>query len=58
MALNGGLMLHRLTVDPEIDVRPHIERAERALAVTSWRDPATRVPRPGSMVRENTAPRA
>lgn len=29
-----GLMLHPLTVDPELDVRPVIERAVRALAAT------------------------
>ena len=34
MALGDGLMLHRLTVDPELDVRPPIERAVRALAAT------------------------
>ena len=34
MALGDGLMLHRLTVDPELDVRPPIERAGRALAAT------------------------
>lgn len=32
MALCDGLLLHRLTVDPELDVRPAIERAVRALA--------------------------
>ena len=32
MALCDGLMLHRLTVDPELDLRPAIERAVRALA--------------------------
>ena len=32
MALGDGLLLHRLTVDPELDVRPAIERALRALA--------------------------
>lgn len=32
MALGDGLLLHRLTVDPELDVRPAIERAVRALA--------------------------
>ncbi|RJT82913.1 TetR family transcriptional regulator [Arthrobacter cheniae] len=31
MALCDGLLLHRLTVDPELDVRPAIERAMRAL---------------------------
>jgi hypothetical protein len=35
MALSDGLILHRLTVDPELDVRPAIERAVRALAATS-----------------------
>lgn len=34
MALCDGLLLHRLTVDPELDVRPAIERAVRALAET------------------------
>ena len=34
MALSDGLILHRLTVDPELDVRPAIERAVRALAAT------------------------
>ena len=32
MALGDGLLLHRLTVDPGLDVRPAIERAVRALA--------------------------
>lgn len=32
MALGDGLLLHRLTVDPELDMRPAIERALRALA--------------------------
>ncbi|MCK0116056.1 TetR family transcriptional regulator [Isoptericola sp. CG 20/1183] len=32
MALCDGLLLHRLTVDPELDVRPAVERAVRALA--------------------------
>lgn len=32
MALADGLLLHRLTVDPELDLRPAIERAVRALA--------------------------
>lgn len=31
MALGDGLLLHRLTVDPELDVRPALERAVRAL---------------------------
>ena len=31
MALCDGLLLHRLTVDPELDMRPAIERAVRAL---------------------------
>ncbi|RZS68291.1 TetR family transcriptional regulator [Agromyces ramosus] len=35
MALSDGLILHRLTVDPELEVRPVIERAVRALAGTS-----------------------
>lgn len=32
MALADGLLLHRLTVDPDLDARPVIERAVRALA--------------------------
>ena len=32
MALGDGLLLHRLTVDPTLDLRPVIERAVRALA--------------------------
>ncbi len=32
MALADGLMLHRLTVDPELDVRPPLQRAVQALA--------------------------
>lgn len=32
MALADGLLLHRLTVDPELDMRPTIDRAVRALA--------------------------
>lgn len=32
MALADGLLLHRLTVDPTLDLRPAIERAVRALA--------------------------
>jgi DNA-binding transcriptional regulator YbjK len=32
MALADGLLLHRLTVDPELDMRPVIARAVRALA--------------------------
>jgi hypothetical protein len=32
MALADGLLLHRLTVDPELDMRPAIERSVRALA--------------------------
>ena len=32
MALGDGLLLHRLTVDPALDMRPTIERAVRALA--------------------------
>jgi DNA-binding transcriptional regulator YbjK len=32
MALADGLLLHRLTVDPALDMRPAIERAVRALA--------------------------
>ena len=34
MALTDGLMLHRLTVDPGLDLRPAIERAVRGLAAT------------------------
>ena len=34
MALGDGLLLHRLTVDPDLDLRPAIERAVRALAQT------------------------
>ena len=32
MALADGLLLHRLTIDPALDVRPALERAVRALA--------------------------
>jgi DNA-binding transcriptional regulator YbjK len=32
MALADGLLLHRLTIDPDLDMRPAIERAVRALA--------------------------
>ncbi|WP_105030588.1 TetR/AcrR family transcriptional regulator [Arthrobacter ruber] len=32
MALADGLLLHRLTVDPELDMRPAVERAVHALA--------------------------
>jgi len=32
MALADGLLLHRLTVDPDLDMRPAIERAVRAFA--------------------------
>jgi hypothetical protein len=32
MALGDGLLLHRLTVDPALAMRPAIERAVRALA--------------------------
>lgn len=32
MALADGLLLHRLTVDPGLDMRPAVERAVRALA--------------------------
>ncbi len=32
MALADGLLLHRLTVDPGLDLRPAIDRAVRALA--------------------------
>ncbi len=34
MALADGLLLHRLTVDPELDMRPAIERAVRSLAAS------------------------
>jgi hypothetical protein len=34
MALADGLLLHRLTVDPDLDMRPAIERAVRALATS------------------------
>ncbi len=34
MALGDGLILHRLSVDPGLDMRPAIERAVRALAQT------------------------
>lgn len=37
MALADGLMLHRLTVDPELDLRPAIARTLRALAATEVR---------------------
>ncbi|KGN29660.1 hypothetical protein N802_11660 [Knoellia sinensis KCTC 19936] len=32
MALADGLLMHRLTIDPELDLRPTIDRAVRALA--------------------------
>ena len=32
MALGDGLLLHRLTVDPALDIRPVIERTVRSLA--------------------------
>lgn len=32
MAIGDGLLLHRLTVDPDLELRPAIERAVRALA--------------------------
>ena len=32
MALGDGLVMHRLTVDPTLDLRPALERALRALA--------------------------
>jgi DNA-binding transcriptional regulator YbjK len=32
MALGDGLILHRITVDPELDIHPAIERAVRSLA--------------------------
>jgi AcrR family transcriptional regulator len=34
MALCDGLLMHRLTVDPDLDVRPAISRAVRALAAS------------------------
>lgn len=34
MALCDGLLLHRLTVDPGLDMRPAVERAVRALAAS------------------------
>jgi DNA-binding transcriptional regulator YbjK len=34
MALCDGLLLHRLTVDPALDLRPAIDRAVRAIAET------------------------
>jgi DNA-binding transcriptional regulator YbjK len=34
MALLDGLLLHRLTVDPTLDLRPAIERAVRALTAS------------------------
>ena len=34
MALGDGLLLHRLTVDPGLDLRPAIERAVRAIAAS------------------------
>ncbi|MCZ2830180.1 hypothetical protein O2W14_15180 [Modestobacter sp. VKM Ac-2986] len=43
MALADGLLLHRLTVDPGLDIRPAIERAVRALAER----PGTTTPTPG-----------
>lgn len=35
MALGDGLILHRLTVDPQLDLRGPIERAVRALAAVA-----------------------
>ncbi|MET0788204.1 MAG: TetR family transcriptional regulator [Cellulomonas sp.] len=35
MALCDGLLLHRLTVDPALDIRPAVERAVRALTATA-----------------------
>jgi hypothetical protein len=35
MALADGLLLHRLTVDPTLEMRPAIERVARALAEDS-----------------------
>jgi hypothetical protein len=35
MALGDGLMLHRLTDDPGLDVRPVIERSARSLMAKS-----------------------
>lgn len=37
MALADGLLLHRLTVEPDLDMRPAIERAVRALAEATGR---------------------
>lgn len=34
MATLDGLLLHRLTVDPGLDLRPAIDRLVRALAAT------------------------
>jgi DNA-binding transcriptional regulator YbjK len=34
MALADGLLLHRLTVDPALDMRPAIDRAVRALSMS------------------------
>ena len=34
MALADGLLLHRLTVDPDLDVRPALARAVQALTAT------------------------
>ena len=34
MALGDGLLLHRLTVDPDLDVRPALERSISALAAS------------------------
>ncbi len=42
MALGDGLLLHRLTVDPAMDIRPAVERAVRALAATGSPSAASR----------------
>ncbi len=47
MALCDGLLLHRLTVDPELDIRPAVQRAVRALAGSgpdAWSHPTVRKP--------------
>ncbi|PRY48743.1 TetR family transcriptional regulator [Geodermatophilus tzadiensis] len=41
MALADGLLLHRLTVDPGLDMRPAVERAVRALAQSPGAAPTT-----------------
>ncbi|MFI2364078.1 TetR/AcrR family transcriptional regulator [Promicromonospora sp. NPDC019610] len=39
MALGEGLLLHRLTVDPTLDLRPAVARAVRGLAMTPGSTP-------------------